>query len=312
MKQSVVAPALALALLFGLSGCGGGDGSSSSSGNGSAGNNPVSAPGTTYPAGSQQALAFTTTNSERDHCGFGTLQQSTLLDQSATAHMNYMVTNNVVAHTEDPGKPGFTGVTPATRAAAAGYTNAAIGEVISFPMFSSGNTADAVRRLFAAPYHGQLMLDSARDIGIGSAPFQGVTGLTMDFGFPNSVTRTVPTSVLTYPCEGTTGTLAFNRNETPNPFPDQQNPTWGQPIMLRGPSDLHVTSATITGPQGTVAIQVIYGDGQATDPQGLINRGWAAVMPVALVTNTEYAVSVNWTARGVSGGSNFKFSTGAQ
>jgi len=290
-----------------LSGCGGGSDNSSSTTS-----PPVVAQGTTYPAGSPQALAFTTTNAERDHCGFGTLAQSMLLDQSATAHMNYMVTNNVVSHTEDPSKPGFTGVSPANRAAAAGYVNAAIGEVISFPITVSGNTADAVRRLFAAPYHGQLMLDSARDVGIGTAQFQGVAGLTMDFGFPLSITRPVLASVLTYPCDGTSGVLAFNTNETPSPFPNQQNPTWGQPIIVHGASDLQVTAASITGPQGAVPIQVIYGDGQTTDPQGLINNGWAAVMPVPLAANTQYAVSVNWTTRGQSGNRNFNFSTGPQ
>lgn len=307
MKRLVLAASLAFVLV--LSACGGGDDNPAPPTSPSP---PASAPGTTYPTGSQQALAFVTTNAERERCGFSALSQSTLLDQSATAHMNYMVTNNVIAHEEEPGKPGFTGVTPANRAAAAGYTAASIGEVISFPMNAPGNTAEAVRRLFAAPYHGQLMLDNARDIGIGTALFQGVQGLTMDFGFPAISTRQSPTTVLTYPCEGTTGVFAFNRNETPNPLPNLQNPTWGQPIMVRGASDLRVTAASITGPQGTVALHVIYGDGQTPDPEGLITRGWAAIMPVVLTPNTQYTANVTWISRTQAGGSNFRFSTGPQ
>jgi uncharacterized protein YkwD len=304
MKQSTVAALLATVLALAACG-GGGDGPDPPSSNAA----PTPA-GTTYAPNSPEALAFATTNAERAHCGFGTLAQAQALDRSAAAHMNYMVLNNVVAHTEDPAKPGFTGATPASRAFAAGYGNAGIGEVISFPMSAPGTTAEAVRRLYAAPYHGQLMLDSARDIGIGSLPFQGVTGLTMDFGFP--VASQAPASVLTYPCEGTTGVMAFNRNEVPSPLPDQQNPTWGQPIMVRGASDLRVSTASITGPQGSVTIQVIYGDGQTPDPHGLINQGWAAVLPAALAPNTEYTVSVNWTSRTRPGSSNFKFTTGPQ
>jgi uncharacterized protein YkwD len=304
MKQSALAALLATVLV--LTACGGGDSGSSPPTNSGA---PTPA-GTTYADGSPEALAFTITNAEREHCGFGRLAQAQALDRSSTAHMNYMVANNVVGHTEDPAKPGFTGVTPASRALAAGYGSAGIGEVISFPVTAPGTTADAVRRLFAAPYHGQLMLDGARDIGIGTAMYQGATGLTMDFGFP--FTPQAPASVLTYPCEGTTGVLAFNRNEIPSPLPDQQDPTWGQPIMVRGAADLRVSSASITGPDGLVGIQAIYGDGQTTDPQGLINRGWAAVLPAALAPNTEYTVSVNWTSRSQPGSSNFKFTTGPQ
>jgi uncharacterized protein YkwD len=304
MKQSAVAALLATVLA--LAACGGGDDGPDPPSSNAA---PTPA-GTTYAPNSPEALAFTTTNAERARCGFGTLTQSQALDRSAAAHMNYMVLNNVVAHNEEPAKPGFTGVTPASRALAAGYGNAGIGEVISFPMSAPGTTTEAVRRLYAAPYHGQLMLDSARDVGIGSMAFQGVTGLTMDFGFP--VASQVPASVLTYPCEGTTGVMAFNRNEVPSPLPDQQNPTWGQPIMVRGAADLRVSTASITGPQGAVAIQVIYGDGQTPDPHGLIKEGWVAVLPVALAPNTEYTASVNWTSRTGPGSSNFKFTTGPQ
>jgi len=310
MKQSVIAAAMITVLA--VAGCGGGNDDNSAP---SAGSQPQpqsggNAQGTTYVAGSPEALAYSTTVAERLHCGFGSLAQSAALDRSAAAHMNYIVANSVVAHTEEPGKPGFTGVNPADRAGAAGYGIAGIGEVISFPLFAPGNVVDAVRRLFAAPYHGQLMVDSARDIGIGTAPYQGVLGLTMEFGFPNL--PQAPASVLTYPCEGTTGVLAFNRNESPSPLPSVQNPSWGQPIIVRGASDLRLSSASITGPQGTVAIQAIYGDGQTPDPQGEFNRGWATVLPVPLAANTQYTVSLTWTSRNQAGATNFRFTTGPQ
>jgi len=308
MKRSLIAAALVITVLA-LAGCGGGDDDNSAPSVGA--QSPSSnAPGTTYAAGSPEAQAYSMTVAERQRCGFGLLAQSPALDRSATAHMNYIVANNVVAHTEEPGRPGFTGVNPADRAVAAGYGPAGIGEVISFPLFASGSVVDAVRRLFAAPYHGQLMVDSARDVGIGSAPFQGVAGLTMEFGFPSQ--SQAPAAVLTYPCEGTTGVLAFNRNESPTPLPNLQNPSWGQPIIVRGASDLRLSAATITGPQGTVAIQAIYGDGQTTDPQGEFNRGWATVLPVPLAANTQYTVNLNWTSRNQAGASSFRFTTGPQ
>ncbi|AMO21995.1 hypothetical protein GCM10027034_22700 [Ramlibacter solisilvae] len=305
MNRSLIASVLVTVMA--VAGCGGGDDDETPPASGG------NAPGTTYPAGSPEALAFTTTNSERDHCGFGTLAQSAALDRSATAHMSYMVLNNLVAHTEEPGKPGFTGVNPANRAVVAGYpSSAGIGEVISFPLFAPGDSADAVRRLFAAPYHGQLMIDSARDVGIDSQPFQGVVGLTMEFGFPFIARPPAVTSVRTYPCEGTTGVLAFNRNESPSPLPSQQNPSWGQPIIVRGPDDLRLGMARITGPGGTVALQVIYGDGQTPDPEQQFTRGWATVLPVPLATNTQYTVNLNWTAGGQAGSSSFRFTTGSQ
>jgi len=293
MKQSLVTAALVTVLA--VAGCGGGD------------DTPTPSVGS---ADSPEAQAYVATVAERLHCGFGSLTRSAALDRSAAAHMNYIVVNNVVAHTEDPALPGFTGVNPGRRAAAAGYPTGGIGEVISFPLSASGNVVDAVRRLFAAPYHGQLMIDSARDVGISSAPYQGVIGLTMEFGFPSL--PQAPATVLTYPCEGTTGVLALNRNETPSPLPDQDNPSWGQPIIVRGPSDLRLNSASITGPQGAVPIQVIYGDGKIPDPQGEFTRGWATVLPVALAANTQYAVSLNWTSGNQAGASNFTFTTGSQ
>jgi hypothetical protein len=163
-------------------------------------------------------------------------------------------------------------------------------------------------RLLASPYHARIALDQYRDIGLGVGPVQGWTTLTADLGVAGSARGQIPAAVVTFPCDGVTGAVASNFGENPSPLPS----AWGQPILVRGAPDFQVTSVSITGPQGSVAIQRIYGLGQATDPNGEIPAGWAAILPAALQTNTTYSVTIGWISARAAGKSAFSFSTGSQ
>lgn len=118
-----------------------------------------------------------------------------------------------------------------------------------------------------------------------------------------------PADVVTYPCQGITGTLATNELEIPSPLPAITNPKWGQPIVVKGGPTLRLSSATITGPAGNVPIQALYGDGRTPDANAYCKDGWACVVPAELTPNTTYTVNLAWTNAGVPGGRTFTFST---
>lgn len=265
----------------------------------------VAAP--TYQTGLDQALAYAALNSARSTCGFGLLAQSAALDKAAAAHANYLTLNDVITHTEDATKSGFTAVTLGGRAIGAGYPYVEAGEVIGTGLVIPGDGQQAVLRLLASPYHERIALDQYRDIGLGVGPVAGWTTLTADLGVAAGAHSQIPASVVTYPCDGITGAVASNFGENPSPL----STAWGQPIVVRGASDLQVNAVAITGPQGPVAIQKIYGLGQASDPNNEIPAGWAAILPAPLQANTTYAVTINWISSGTPGKSSFSFSTGS-
>lgn len=60
----------------------------------------------TYVASSPEKIIFDKVNAERMKCGFGAIQQSTLLDAAAKNHVKYLELNRgAFTHEEIPGKP---------------------------------------------------------------------------------------------------------------------------------------------------------------------------------------------------------------
>lgn len=289
------------------SGCGGGGGDTDSS-------SPTAAPAisvnsATYGAGSPQRLAYDQLNAARLRCGFGLLAQSAPLDQAAAAHANYMSLNGELGHGEDPGKPGFTGATVLDRALAAGYAPRAVGEDLSGA--SGGSTAaDAVRSLMAAPYHARSLLTGFLEVGLAWNAVASFDTLTVVLGVPASAQLQSPQGVATFPCAGTTDAVARNANESPSPFPSNPDAQWGQPITVAGPEPLRITSATITGPSGPVALLVTYGSGATADPNGSFTDGWFSVIPEVLQPGTSYAVAIDYSVAGTPGSARFSFATG--
>ncbi|MCW5221984.1 CAP domain-containing protein [Verminephrobacter aporrectodeae subsp. tuberculatae] len=269
-------------------------------------------PAATYEATSGEALAYETLNAERSRCGFGLLAQDIRLDQAAIAHLDYLAQNNAVGHFQKPGKAGFTGVEPGDRAVAAGYDRKQVGETLSI-VSSTENTEYAVRLILSAPYHALVALYGLRDVGLSWGPAaEGIRTLEMVFGLSENAVRQDAGRVLTYPCEGSAGVLAARGNEMPTPFPAEANAIWGQPILVKGASDLRVAAASITGPGGSVPIKAFYGDGQTIDPNAWCRAGLACIIPVALATDTAYIATVSGTNAGAGFRSTFRFRTGAR
>ncbi|MCW5322569.1 CAP domain-containing protein [Verminephrobacter aporrectodeae subsp. tuberculatae] len=277
----------------------------------------TSVPAATYEATSSEALAYETLNAERLQCGFGLLAQNARLDQAATAHLNYLEKNKVIAHLQKPGMAGFTGVRPSDRAAVAGYDPRRVSETMATAWFTE-DAEYAVRRILSAPYHLLVALHGLRDVGVALGPtIVGFRTLVMLFGLTKSAEHQDAESqdagkVLTYPCEGSTGVLASIGEEAPTPFPEEADAVWGQPILVKGASDLRVAAVWITGHGGSVAIKALYGDGQTTDPNGQCKEGVACIIPAALVPDTSYIATVTGKNAGARFRSTFRFRTGAR
>lgn len=271
-------------------------------------------PQPTYAAGSGEAIAYATFNDARQQCGFGLLAQNASLDRAATAHGNYLTLNaslpNLSAHFESAGSPGFTGATPADRAVAVGYSTRQVGENINFGGFGEASDFLALG-LLAAPYHAISTLSGYRDIGLAWSPSTNGHNLIVKLGLPIATTLQVADSVRTFPCEGTNGVRPAMSGEVPNPFPNDLSTVWGQPIIVKGATDLVIRSASLIGPNGSIPLKAIYGAGQAIDPNGQCKDGWACVIPARLEVFTTYQVKVAGTNNGVPFNLAFAFKTGA-
>lgn len=321
-RAAVLAAALSAAL---LGGCGGGGGGgeatttaspsintqTASSGDAAAASDVVrSVPAATYRYGSDEWYAYERLNRNRSTCGFGLLAQSPELDQSAAAHVNYLARNQVVAHVESAAVPGFTGVSPVARAAAAGYAGH-VGEVLAagFLIPSIFPRGDVITEmLMDVPYHAVVALEGLRDVGIGSAP----GAIVIDPGVRTGATLQSSADVLTYPCDGIRDVRASVANEEPSPFPaDAPGTQWGPSISVVGKA-VRVTSASITGGSGSVGIKAILGDGATKDPNGFCTGKNACVIPQPLQAGIDYQVHLEGTDAGVAFTRDFTFTTAAQ
>lgn len=327
-----------LALL--LVACGGGGGGTSTTGTPTPSDPFVASTITaatvapSYPIGSEELAAYNTLSTARTTCGFGGLNQNAQLDTASQNHTYYQAVNDRVGHFQVAGLPGFTGVTAQERGIAAGYTDQlSYGENLVYSSYTakSGFGRSGTVGLLAAPYHLRSLMDLHREVGInitssgpsGSGADVIVSGsfapavrlaisLSSRSAFP--VQRQSSTDVLTYPCSGITGTAYQLTGEDPNPVTPRNlatNPI-GQPILVQVllGRTLIITSATVTGPSGAVALLPTMT--QTNDPNGRLSSNTAVIMPdLPLQPNTTYSVVINGTNNGVAFTRSFSFSTGS-
>lgn len=326
--RRVIAAASMLAMLYA---CGGGGGEET----GATPSDPAPAdssinsqvPSSSYAAGSEELAAFNLLNAERIRCGFGALQQNAQLDQAALAHADWMLINNIYAHEEDPAHPnGFTGVYHFDRATFAGYPWTDAGEGIAFDDSGSivGQGTKGVRGLFSAAYHAISLLKPMKDIGISVrapadvgvstviVPTEIMTGTTDGYQLLDK------SGVVTYPCNGTTGTAYELTGEDPNPVPGRNLSTsplgHAVTIMVRHGQTLTLSSAQMLRSSDGASVPLrapVTGD---ADPNGkLSNLPYVGyVLPdVPLQPNTEYTVTINGTNNGTPFQRTFVFTTGS-
>lgn len=283
-----------------------------------------------YPAASLELKVFNTLNHERASCGVGLQSQSPILDLAAAKHAEYMKLRweegGNPAHTEESSKSGFFGVSPNDRAVTAGYLGQAGGENVSFeyayPAYDLGDRL--ARNLLDTIYHLALVFGTQLDVGVGISlanqpGLPPLATMVWDQGSPRPAAgyawgQYPSASVLTYPCDGTTGVKTTFTGETPDPFAGVamgSYTTLGHPIYVFSPSEalMSVTSAEIMSAAGSAIPNFIYTS--VTDPQKKVKPSQVFIVPlVALQVSTKYTVQIRGSAGSVPFAKAFQFTTG--
>ncbi|RKU01244.1 serine protease [Burkholderia sp. Nafp2/4-1b] len=328
--------ALSIAALLALAACGGGgDGGSSStgstgSGSGSSGggSTPVAVTGTLdtpqYAQGSAQLAAFNLLNQYRTQCGFPALKQNTVLDQAAQNHAKYMGLNNVITDTEVAASQGYTGGSYLDRAVAVGFPSNVLGIGVSGAgnaVFSSNFSATLagqqfVYSLLGGVYHADVAAFPVNIGGFGEYETQTTSGSNtytlswQSISMLNSSAQTLSNGPKTFPCDGVTGVPYRGLNEIPMP-PNVTASGWGTPLVVMGnlTDTVVLQSASVTGPSGVVAVQVL---NASTDPNKELGTYQAVAYPTSpLSPNTTYSVTLNGTVNGTAFSRSFSFTTGS-
>jgi hypothetical protein len=338
MSYFQLTTALGMALV--LTACGGGGGSSPAGGGSNGATSGVSVT-PSVPAFQASTIvntvfihsstepevqsAFTRLNAERSQCGFGTLRQSTTLDMAAQNHADWQNLNNYSSHSEVPGTLGYTGANPLERTTYAGYAGVDVLEGLTRYV---GRTSKAglgegeLRDLFLAPYHMLALLRGSRNVGVAirnsvdvNASVSGVV-TELEFGYLPADGKQLPstTDVLTYPCEGVTGTRYRLIGESPQVEANRNyitNPS-GQPIfiMVREGNLLVVASFSLTDVGSGTPVMVkplTFGN----DRNASIRSNEVILIPdTPLGSLKQYAVTISGTNAGVTFSRSFTFTTG--
>ena len=297
---------------------------------------------------------FNQLNKDRANCGFGKLAQNQLIDVAAQGHADYLKINHATGHDQLAGRDGFTGVDPDARLKAAGVSYSKGMEVISYTgtgtFFARPNAnglpaetindlsaVNNLRKLYASTYHLSGAMQPFKEVGIGVSitnnddPSTNTTArlknLVIDLEQnPNSSEQILePSTVLSFPCEGTEGLMPQYGPENPEAFSYLFNDygfVRGQPIYFRsGPGTSIAITSSRVAPVGGVelgTVQLTY----SNDPnkaKNFLRANEVFIVPVKpLLDNTTYDVVVTGTNSGLVSSSNpsgsfnrsFKFKTG--
>jgi hypothetical protein len=293
-------------------------------------------PSGSYPTSVDKLSIFNELNSNRLQCGFGSVKQNEKLDIAAQGHADYLALNNVtVGHTQITGSAGFTGSSIADRFLAATYPYSFGSEVVGISAYgtwySNNNTSpypysatevsalNSFRSLYATVYHLVSLMGGQREIGIGisnrNTSFGNTTSglklVVIDQGTQtgNANQQITSDSVVTFPCEGTTGLMPLFGEETPDPFPlvNHDTTAYGQPVYVASASG---TTLTLTN-----AVISLHGGAQVpsvelnkfNDPQNKLLSNQIFIVPtVGLQSNAIYDVTLTGTNTGLVSTSNIR------
>jgi len=284
-------------------------------------------------AASGAKAVFDLLNAERTRCGFSALKRHATLDSAARNHALWILLNWTSSHTESPNTPGFTGLDMGDRVdQVGGYYWGSLAEILhtNFNSFVSLDWKEfgkkGMRSLMSAPFHMTGAFSPDPDVGIsialsaddatadvrqtkkGYALVLEIADVARYVGTPDNENQ----QFLTYPCEGTTGTVTRLSNETPNPVPGRNlstNPV-GQPIMIvAGKKEkLTVTTATMTDANNNniVALPLL-----TNGRNDQVAEDTAFLIPdKPLSSNTSYKVTLRGTSGQTPFDRTFTFSTG--
>ncbi len=202
----------------------------------------------------EQQAALDRINAYRQRVGLAPLRLDTALNRAAVGHATYYGLNagegsmiGMGLHSEQPGKPGFIGATISDRILGQGY-NGTWNEGIAL----LSDPPAAVDTLMDTVDHRLPMIEPFyTDVGYGGSNSNRTPIAVFTYG--GKLPYTTPPEFVAYPADGMTGiTPSYDGSETGAAFPDARYPI-GTAITLKytGPGALAVTSAAITGPDGT-------------------------------------------------------------
>ncbi len=305
-----------------LAACGGGGGgtptTAGSTGTSTAPANSGTLASPTYPAGSEQLAAFEQLNAMRQECGFPTLGENALLDQSVANHMTYVQLNKAEGHYETEGNPGFTGVNWQDRATYVGYPGHT-GEVVAYDNSNSGGALSVVA-LASVPYHEALMFEPFSEVGIDYAavvlgPASTQYSLLMDLGYQGANAPTFSSAPMTFPCQGSTD-VDYESSAPENPAPlgiDTGTNPIGTPIAVIGNASdtIVLSSGQLTAPGGAV-INMDLLDSSNDANHEMQPYEAAAFSASPLQPNTTYMATIVGTSNGNTFTKQFSFVTGNQ
>ncbi len=270
-------------------------------------------------------------NTLRSKLPVGLVSQTTTLDTAAANHASYLQGQGFAGdHTESSSQSGYTGATPAARAATANYLGTSIGENIVLGA-SSGVACFAA--LENSVYHLAQLLAPFLNVGVafdvqpsGSACVVEVGNRSVTFG------QYAPSGTVgVYPASGQTGVppTYYNQFETPNPLPQQATLGHAVVVSLYSLGNTSASSAlagtdvvvhSFTLMQGTtpVSLTLLAAPGATSDGPALVadsnlpGTGLVVALPAGLAPNTRYTASFTATVQGTAVNKSWTFTTGAQ
>lgn len=286
--------------------------------------------GTATTIAQLRTATFDEVNRIRGAMGVGRLVQNATLDRLAQTHADYLGQNNEFAHTETPGRPGFTGATFGDRFRAAGYVGSATELIASIRAVQPGAAlagllGQCAWSLMNAPYHTQALASGARQIGVGIGDYgTGTYVCVLVVGLPQGASPQIAAAEnaqAVYPFPGQTGVPSRFSGESPDPIPDLSKPrghfvsarlgsvaTWStqtrsfpgsaytvQRFELRDASGNLVPARVIADP----TVRAGPGMTLTPDPQDLDLGDFVTLLPLApLVHGQSYGARIEFTANG--------------
>jgi uncharacterized protein YkwD len=307
---------LASLVLAACGGGGGGDGSKAAQSPSAAATLLAQEPNAPQMTGNTASDGFNWFNYRRAQAGLHGVIRNSKIDTASQGHSDYQAVNDTITHYQTVGKPGFTGVEPGDRLAAAGYTfpanNYAYGEVISSTSDPSG--FNAAENLIAAIYHRFVILDPMyKEAGAGAAVSgSGLTYFTTDFAAIGLDNGLGAGNVALYPTAGQQHVPVnfFSNNELPDPVPGRNEV--GYPISVHADIlDTVTVQSFSVRPHGGSALPVqLIDHASDTNMQLMGFDSAAAIVPLdPLLPATTYDVSFVGTAGGVAVTRNWSFTT---
>ena len=274
----------------------------------------------------EEALARARVDLRRSQIGLPALARNAQLETAARGHANYLMVNNLSGHYQNLSQypTGFTGGTPSDRISAAGYvavpsangsTSLATGEVVARGPFHG---EDAVDSLIQAIYHRMVIFGSSFDEQ-GAGISQGSQGVTViNFGSRKFPQPAAPAGwVGIYPYDGQTGIVVdfYSQEESPSPIPTSLNLNRvGYPVSLHidDARTLSVGSFTLApvggNPVPTRLLSSTLADATLRDPE--MRASAAAIVPLGVLAyGTTYEANFSGSADGVPLTKTWRFTT---